>query len=153
MKLIIGCLIAIVIVLILAFVPIMEFTYADAEPLSYQATELVKKEQRNLNPELTQAYEEILVAYVSVRNTDTVSGTFDVHIAFYTPTGHKYAIDVTLQLSPDEQKEAKYGVSSVDANITGANIDELSWDYKVTPGRKSVTKHKKGSIFEYLLFP
>ncbi len=157
-KIIIGILVVLVIALVVGFVPIITVT----EPLTYQATPLVKKEQldpvmqslilstvafsknsEEISQALQQAYQTVFGCIVSVRNTDTVSGTFDVHIVFSTPTGRQYPKDITLQLRPGELKEARHGVSSIDADI-----DKLSWDYKVTP---TVTKNKKVPIFDYLL--
>ncbi|MFC1894309.1 hypothetical protein ACFLYR_09935 [Chloroflexota bacterium] len=170
MKIMTGILVAIIIALVVGFIPLKEVTYTATdiaiEPLSYQVTALVKEEQlvqpfissdiafsrdeEQIAEALKQAYQQILVAYVSVHNTDTVSGAFYVHIVFYAPTGDQYAKGITLQLRPGELKEAKYGVSSIDANI-----DDLTWDYKITPEEKTTTKtatnYKKVSIFEYLL--
>ena len=166
MKIVIGVLVVVVIALVGVFVPIMTVS----EPLSYQTTKLVKKEQ--LDPELRsailstvafstnqnaiskalmQANQQFLVIYISVRNTDIASGIFNVHIVFLTPTGDQYkdAKDITLSLKPGELQEAKYGVSDIMDADKGQlyDIDKLSYDYKVIP----TIKYIKVPIFNWVL--
>ena len=162
-KVTIGIIIVAVIALIVGFVPIMEVTYTVTEPLSYQATNFVKKEQRQQEPGrvettisfsqdiedvtayLQAIYAQSPVGYVDVVNRDTVSGTFTVHFTFYS-LGDQYSKDVTLYLKPDELGETKYQATSINANE-----DEWSWEYKVTPDTKTVTNYKKVTLLEYLL--
>lgn len=179
-----GVIIAII-ALAVCFVPLKEVaytatvdyedteTYTETEPLSYEVIAFVKKEQQDprfisgsvafsKDPEevakaLQEVYKQIPVGYVLVQNTDVVSGTFAVRITFYTP-GEQDTKDVTLQLRPEELGEAKFYATSINADK-----DEWSWEYKVTPDTKKVTKertvlkqrcetrYKKVSLLEYLL--
>ncbi len=160
-KVMVGVVIAII-ALVVCLVPLKEVAYTVTEPLSYQVTNFVQKEQRQQEPgrvettvrissdledftaALQAMYAQSPVGYVDVVNRDTVSGTFTVHFTFYS-SGDQYSKDVTLYLKPDELGEAKYQATSIDAN------DEWSWEYKITPDTKIVTNYKKVPLLEYLL--
>ena len=165
MKIVIGILLAIAIIaLVVCLVPLKEVAYTVTEPLSYQVTNFVKKEQRpeprrvETTISLSSDLEDITawlqgmyapqvecpVGYVDVVNRDTVSGTFTVHFTFYS-SGDQYSKDVTLYLKSDELGEAKYQATSINANE-----DEWSWEYKVTPDTKIVTNYKKVTLLDYL---
>lgn len=164
-KIIVGIVIAII-AFVGCFVPVKEVAYTVTEPLSYQVTGFIDKEQRprelgrvettiRLSRDLEDVTEalksmfarpvESPVGYVGVVNRDTVSGIFTVHFTFYS-SGDQYSKDITLHLSPDELGAAQYQATSIDANE-----DEWSWEYKVTPDTKTVTNYKKITLLDYLL--
>lgn len=161
-------------VVVFCFVPLREVAYTATEPLSYESNGFFYREPqrdpRKLPPatiEFSRGLEEVTAAlreaypsqkqatqaakveypvgYVGVVNRDNISGMFTVHFIFYS-SGEQYSKDITFQLNPNELGEAKYHATSVDANG-----DEWSWEYKVTPDTKTVTKQKRVTLLDYLL--
>ena len=161
MKIIVSILIAVIIALVVGFVPIMEVQ--DTEPLAYEVHSRVEKaDNRALRSMIlsTVAFERDLakirealnlaysfpeynpIGYVSVRNTDKIQGTFKVVIIFRS--GDKeYVEEFTLELKPRQIEEVKKS-----ANIH-YDKDKWTWEYEVIPDTKTVTY--KVPIFEYLL--
>jgi len=165
MKILIGILLALVIALVVGFVPIMEVQHQDTEPLSYETQSRVEKaDNRDLRRAIlsTVAFEKDLdkirealnlassipeynpIGHVSVRNTDKIQGMFKVEITFHS--GDKeYAEEFILELKPGQIEEVKKS-----ANIH-YDKEEWTWEYEVTPDTKVVTSYEKVPIFEYLL--
>jgi hypothetical protein len=111
-------------------------TYSEAVPLDY---EVVK----------TSGYidNEVPVVSVTLRNTDTTSGTFNVHftikVSCMTITqsainmwSTEYVNDKGLYLEPGQTKTASYHADDVDIGTC-----DWSWNYTVT-GTKTVEKQR-----------
>lgn len=160
-----------VILIVFCFVPLKEVAYTATEPLSYESEGFVHKEQRPApDPRSVHATVEFLkdpddiaqamrdmsdppecpVAYVTVQNTDTISGAFAVLIGFNTAEDYysNYTgdiTDITLQLRPGELELVKFYAADINADY-----DEWSWMYEVIPQTKTLTNYKKVTLFDYL---
>lgn len=160
MKIVTGILVAIVVALVVGFVPLIEAP--SNEPLDYQeqsyvervdnralrsmilSTVAFERDPAKIQEALSLAYsfpEYNPIGHVSVRNTDKIEGRFKVEIAFYS--GDKeYVEEFILELKPGQVEEVKKSV-----NIH-YDKDEWSWWYEITPDTKMVSY--KAPLFEYL---
>jgi hypothetical protein len=160
MKKILGILIAVIIALVVGFVPIMEVTNTWLEFLSYEATAYTQEKQADSelqqiilsgvafseDPEeireaLELAYQKYVVAYVEVKNTDTEAGAFPLAIIFDTPEGEdRKTFD--LYLEPGEAEVVKYSIAAPKGGWTAKHL--------IIPDLKTVTTTEKVTLFEYL---
>ena len=116
-------------------------TYIEAVPLDYRVTkfydrdDVLKERQRIViggivfQDEVVET--PIEVACVSVKNTDTVTGTFKVWFSVSEPMFEGLPSEVTLTLSPGQIKTAEYPA------------EELGdWTYTVTPSTKEIERER-----------
>jgi hypothetical protein len=86
------------------------------------------------------------IGCVTVKNADSVSGTFTVHFTFYTwdkgtPENlievmrSEYVDDQTVELQPDEIGTAKYPAHDIDLD---SEWDEWLWEFEVIPSTKLI---------------
>jgi hypothetical protein len=153
-KTVIGIVIAVAIVLVIGFAPLMDVpyqvteTYYEDEP--YEATETYNETQ-SLAYEVveshtgTQSYQErrrIVIGgivfqdeivdvfypagYVTLRNTDTVDGLFGIQFAFYAVDKSDAAI--AGQGLPDFDFEDYLAAEDPDSYLVNRNWDTLDWD-------------------------
>lgn len=160
-----GILIAIIVALIIGFVPLVDGQHQEA--LAHQSQYYMQRAHRpTLSPSqimssvaFSSDLEEIRdalraayppggtapqyypVAHVSVRNNDTVQGTFKVKIVFDSETV-KYIETSTLTLQPGEVGQVEKSAS------IHYDRDQWSWWYEVTPDTKTVTR--RTPLLEYL---
>ena len=106
------------------------------------------------------------IGCVVVKNTDNVSGTFNVHFSFYSVTktkanfyrdafgefdkedlkglGDKYTDNNAVNLEPGETETAKFAARDIDMDR-----DEWFWEYEITQGteilekQRTVTKYRQ----------
>ena len=161
-----GILVAITVALIIGFVPLVDGQHQEA--LAYESQYYVQRAHRpTLSPSqimsafafaqdpedikegLRWAYppggtapQHYPVAHVSVRNNDTVQGTFKVKIVFDSETV-RYIETSTLTLRPGEVGQVEKSAS------IHYDRDKWSWWYEITPGTKTVTR--KTPLLEYMV--
>jgi len=146
---VIGCLI-----------PLKEITYTKAESLDYEAKGYTKIEQRDdaafyrskvawstnvseVIVALHKSYESRPTGYVEVQNKDTTSGVFDVQIIFTTPE-KQYVKNYSPPLHSGELITIRYQALDIEG-------DNWSFDYKVTPDTRIVTKQRLETLLNYWL--
>ena len=176
----IGIMVGVIIVimaLIVCFVPFKEVAYTvmveyqETEPYLVESTEPLDYEVVNTKVDMTtvthessiviggigESYstweEEVPVACVFVRNTDSTSGTFNVSFSVLKPFD-ELMLTQALNLSPGQTGEAQ------------CLAHELGqWEYEVIPGTKTVTmteyrevtkqrpetRYKKVTLLDYWL--
>ncbi len=161
MKIIIGILVAVVLVVVVGFVPLKEVTDTHEEFLKYKVMGYTQEEQTDsqtqkmilssvafskdsvaISEALKLAYQKYIVAYVEVKNTDTEAGAFPLAVIFNTLEGEDRKI-FDLSLEPGEAEVVKYGIAMPDG--------EWSAEYLVIPHWKTVTTTEKLTLFQYLL--
>lgn len=116
-------------------------TYTEAAPLSYEATSYVKegiiKERYEtiipgLPPMSGEKEVSIHEAWVDVKNTDDIAGSFTIHFSGITPLwGMTQLLTKKLDISPGEVKTAV-----CPAEYIG------TWSYNVTPSTKTIEKER-----------
>jgi hypothetical protein len=86
------------------------------------------------------------IGCVTLKNTDSVSGTFTVHFTFYTwdkgTPEHlielmriEYIGDQTVELQPDEIGTVRYSAYDIDLD---SEWDDWSWEFEVIPSTKLI---------------
>ena len=159
-KIVIGTVVTLVALLIICLVPLKEVAYTVT--VDYQDTETYYE---NVPYEETETYTEAVpldyevvktsgyidnetpVVSVTLRNTDTTSGTFNVHftikVSCMTITqsainmwSTEYVNDKGLYLEPEQTKTASYHADDVDIGTC-----DWSWNYTVT-GTKTTEKQR-----------
>lgn len=157
-KVIIGIGIAVAVVLVVGFVPLMDVPYEDTEtyyenepyqvtenyteavPLSFEADSYVKADviyehQQIIIGDIVFQDEivevPIEVACVEVENIDDVVGEFVVSFSGFEPMFGELSLTKTLSLNPGQQKIAECPADSIN-----------DWDYEVTPSTKTVEKER-----------
>jgi len=150
-------------------------TYSEEMPLDYDVTETHIDEHPNFVTcsrivGMDFVWEEVKnvlpIAHVTVRNTDSVSGTFTVHFTFHPTSGAESGCspawedtwNESLNLAPGEEKTAIYIPYS-----NGITKNGYSWEYEVNPGTKTIekqrtvtrqrpeTRYKKVTLLDYWL--
>ena len=106
------------------------------------------KEQQSLSYIKTDSYSQtgislslgaIAEAWVSIRNTDNIPGTFDVNFTFNT-LSRKYYDSDRLYIQPGETKTA-YGMA--DTSL----FEDWNWNSNIVPGTKIVDVQKYRTIY------
>lgn len=153
-KVVIGIVIAVAVVLVVGFVPLMDVPYQVTENYyedePYEATETYYETQP-LTYEVVKSYtdtgsyqerrriviggivfqDEIVtvfypVGYVTVKNTDTVDGMFGINFTFYAVDKSDAAI--AGQGLPDFDFEDYLAAEDPDAYLANRDWDNLDWD-------------------------
>ncbi len=113
-------------------------TYYETEPLRYEVVEAFAQVE-GITP----------VVYITLQNTDSVSGTFTVQLTlsesgititkssmtFWSRDYPPY--DELLALQPNETKTIKYGADGIDIIR-----NDWDWNYSITPSTKTVEKER-----------
>jgi|WetSurMetagenome_2_1015567.scaffolds.fasta_scaffold333871_2 hypothetical protein len=81
------------------------------------------------------------IGYVTLQNTDNVSGFFNVHFLFYTTSivSREDSGDQTISLQPNETGTVTYDAEDID-------IDEGTWEWKYTITEATKLVEKQGII-------
>ncbi len=166
MKIITGVLIAIIVALVVCFIPLKEAAYTVIEPLDYQEQSYVKRGDSSdlrrailstvaFSKDIEEIQEALRIAYsfaeyypigsVAIRNTDKIQGTFEVEITFQSGDD-QYTEKFTLELKPGQIEEVSMSASGIHYEK-----DKWSWEYEVTPDTKRVTRYKRVTLLDYLL--
>jgi len=156
----VGVVIAIL-ALVVCLVPIMEVPYT--ETVQYQDTETYYEDEPYedtetysdtvpLDYEVVEAFAQVEgttpVVYVTLRNRDSVSGTFTVQLTLLesgiTITkssmefwSRDYPYNELLSLQPNETKTIKYGADGIDIIH-----NDWDWIYSITPSTKTIEKER-----------
>ena len=141
MKIVVAILVVVVVALVAAFVPLVEAR--NAEPLSHEVQSHVEKGSLSIlwfyriepgvghtPPPVKTTYHPI--GHVSVKNTDTVQGTFRITITFYSDN-EEYGEEFVLELEPGQ-------VGSVQHKTDIRYQGDWTWWYEVIPDTKTVTE-------------
>ena len=153
-KIVIPIVIAVAIIVVVGFVPLMDVPYEDTETYyvdePYEATETYYETQP-LTYEVVESYtdtesyqerrriviggivfqDEIVdvfypVGYVTVKNTDTVDGAFIIHFTFHAVD--KSTAAIAGQGLPDFNFEDYMAAEDPDSYLASRNWDDLDWD-------------------------
>lgn len=153
-KVVIGIVIAVAVILVVGFVPLMDVpyqdtetyyvdepyeareTYYEAQPLSYEVVESYTdtesyQERRRIviggvvfQDELVDVFYP--VGYVTVKNTDTVDGLFSVQFTFHAVD--KSSAAIAGQGLPDFDFEDYLAAEDPDYYLATRSWDDLDWD-------------------------
>ncbi len=160
-KIVIGTVVTLVALLIICLVPLKEVAYTVTvdyqdtetyyEDVPYEETETYY-ETKPLDYKVIKAYDQVEgttpLVYVTLQNTDSVSGTFNIHFSIQfsgmtithgsiTLWSKQYSDDKELDLEPGETKTAKHRADYVDIDR-----NDWSWNYEVSPDTKTVEKQR-----------
>ena len=146
--------------IVVCLAPTKTESYTEAVPLSYEVDGFAKMEQRDdaqfilgsvawskdpneIREALNEAYRGVPTGYVVVQNTDSISGTFEVQLIFKTSKGQDTE-NFTSKLNLGELKKIRHQAVNI-------KTKEWSFNYKVIPEKKTVTKQKTLTLLQYML--